>query len=88
MAQSHISLLYFLSTPCEEITNLLASTQTALSSVLPKNMLYYLYCFQSSGDLQNDEETAALMLQMTQGCGKLMNSLNSERKGSFHRLSG
>ena len=28
------------------------------------------------------------MLQMVQNCGKLMNALNSERKGSFHRLLG
>ncbi len=25
---------------------------------------------------------------MVQGCGKLMNSLNSDRRGNFHRLSG
>ena len=58
----------------------------SLVSILEKYILFFY--FQSSGDLQNDEETAALMLQMIQGCGKLMNSLNSERKGSFHRLSG
>ena len=46
-----------------------------------------LLLFQSSGDLQNDEETAAIILQMVQASGKLMNALNSEGRGSFQRLS-
>ena len=43
---------------------------------------------QSAGELQNDEETAAIILQMVLNSGKLMNSLSSERRGSFHRMSG
>ncbi len=43
--------------------------------------------FQSSGDLQNDEETAAIVLHMVQSSGKLMSALNSEGRGSFQRLS-
>lgn len=42
---------------------------------------------QSSGDLQNDEETAATILHMVHNSGKLMNALSSERRGNFHRLS-
>ncbi len=43
--------------------------------------------FQSAGDLQNDEETAAIVLHMVQSSGKLMSALNSEGRGSFQRLS-
>ncbi|XP_064394015.1 ragulator complex protein LAMTOR4 homolog [Halichondria panicea] len=42
---------------------------------------------QSAGDLQNDEETAAIVLHMVQSSGKLMSALNSEGRGSFQRLS-
>ena len=51
-------------------------------------MVDFFLLLKSSGDLQNDEHTASVMLQMVQSCGKLMSALNSERKGSFHRLLG
>ena len=50
--------------------------------------LVTLSMLQSAGDLQNDEHTATTILQMVQSGGKLMNTLSSERRGNFHRLSG
>ena len=42
---------------------------------------------QSAGELQNDERTAGIVLQMVQNCGKLMNTCSTDRKGNFHRMS-
>lgn len=45
-------------------------------------------CSKSAGELQNDERTAGVVLQMVQSCGKLMNTCSADRKGNFHRMSG
>lgn len=43
---------------------------------------------QSNGELQNDERTAAIMLQMMKNSVKLIKSVNGERKSNVQRLSG
>ncbi|XP_003391063.1 PREDICTED: ragulator complex protein LAMTOR4 homolog [Amphimedon queenslandica] len=42
---------------------------------------------QSNGELQNDEKTAAIMLQMMKNSVKLIKSVNGERKSNVQRLS-
>ena len=48
-------------------------------------VVYYL---QSAGDLQNDEHTANIMLQIVKSSNKLLATLAGEGKGAFHRVSG
>ena len=38
--------------------------------------------------MQNDEQTADLMLRLVKNGQKLVNSLSAERKSNIHRLSG
>lgn len=42
---------------------------------------------QSAGELQNDEYTGSVMLQMVKSSNKLLSTLNGEGKGVFHRVS-
>lgn len=56
--------------------------------IVNKCRITYVHLLQSAGDLQNDEHTAGIILQMVQNSGKLMNALNSERRGNFQRLLG
>lgn len=57
-------------------------------------MLHIIKCvctythIQSTGELQNDERTAAIMLQMMKNSVKLVKSVNGERKSNVQRLSG
>ena len=66
---------------CEEDHSMLFPPVCSFTSLRLKRLL------QSSGDLQNDEETAATILHMVHSSGKLMSALSSERRGNFHRLS-
>ena len=55
--------------------------------------LYHVLCSlpcgeQSAGDLQNDEHTAGIMLQMVKSSNKLLGTLSGDGKGAFHRVSG
>ena len=43
---------------------------------------------QSSGDLQNDEETASVMLMMVKNSVKLVKSVKTEKNSGIQRLSG
>ena len=60
--------------------------QGRLASIFKK--IITLFCSKSAGELQNDERTAGIVLQMVQSCGKLMNTCSTDRKGNFHRMSG
>ena len=51
-------------------------------------MCMYDTHIQSTGELQNDERTAAIMLQMMKNSVKLVKSVNGERKSNVQRLSG
>ena len=50
--------------------------------------MYVRTHIQSTGELQNDERTAAIMLQMMKNSVKLVKSVNGERKSNVQRLSG